>query len=160
MKNKKNIAVEPFGLVQASGLTTQAVLETLEIADMWNCHIPSLLATPTGEERGYIGLAEVISSVAIVSLEQELQERGWEFASPSLFLCGKDEAGKWILPQLGDTFTVLNAPKHFPGRPDFYPWMHTAQGVRAFGLTPLSDIFTDDGDVRQGVRFPVVKTGK
>jgi hypothetical protein len=64
------------------------------------------------------------------------------------------------MPQLGD-FTVLNASKIFPGKDKLYPWLHTSEkGIRAFGLTPASDVLTDPGrvdDVKVGIRFPVVR---
>ena len=157
---KKHLAVEPMGLVKSSGLSPLAVLERLEVADMWNCHIPSLLGPLVGPEQGNVGRAEVVSPVDWGTLQQELETQGWAFAPVGLFLCGKIADGRWVFPQLGQDFTVLNAPKRFPGRDDFYPWMHTAQGVRALGLTPRSDIFTEAGEVQAGIRFPVVKIGK
>ena len=155
----KILAIDPIGLVHTSGLQLLAVLETLEVADMWNCHIPTLLAPLVGAEEGYVGLAEVISPVSTVTMEQELNARGWVYAPAGLFLGGKLTDGRWVLPHLGE-FTVLNAPKNFAGRPDFYPWMHSAQGVRAFGLNVSSDIFTESGEVQRGIRFPVVRMGK
>ncbi|MSR78859.1 MAG: hypothetical protein EXS59_01810 [Candidatus Taylorbacteria bacterium] len=161
MKNKKNIVIEPIGLVKASGLTSLAVLLTLKVADMWNYWIPELHDSLIGKEKGYIGLAEIISTVSMVELGQELSARGWAFAPANLFLGGKTEDGRWVFPQLGQDFTVLNAPKSFAGKPDHYPWMQVSEGgIRAFTLTVLSDIFSDTGEVKTGIRFPILKIGK
>jgi|GEM_PF-1576943 len=150
--------IKDLGWVRPSTVNAQSALET--VADMHNAHNPSLLAEIWGDTEGaFLGLAEVTSPVAVGALERELQSRGRAFAPASIFLGGKTEDGKWALHMLGD-FTVLNAPKSFPGRPDRFPEVFLDDdGIRAFGLTKLSDIMSG-GEVKAGVRFPVIKTGK
>lgn len=152
----KTLTIEPIGLVRASNLNSTSALET--VVDMYNAHNTKLLGEIWGAvDVGILGMAEVMMLVSIGVMGQELQARGWKYAPAGLFLGGKTEDGEWVLPQLGN-FAVLNVPKHFAGRPDRYPSVHLdTDGVRAFGLTRLADVFTDSGEINLGIRFPVIR---
>lgn len=149
------VTVRSIGFVESKGDPTSPDLLS-EVLDMWNCHIPELAAFHSSGRRstGTLGMAEVLSPTTIDELTSRLQRPGWHPAPPSLYLAGAMRNGNWAIELLGD-FVDLNMRKGFRGENYFYAWMHRIKGVKAFGLTPASDVYNDLGLVHKGVRFPV-----